>query len=107
MSCYGNSSFDRWLEGRADEHYGCNEEDGSNYRVYFTNPNIPSEHISKEVFAEDMYDAWHKVSVPYYYRPLLKNGKRSKAKETFFTPNEEMGWIKIGKKTVGTIIIEE
>ena len=88
--CYGSSSFDTWLEARADEHYGCDEEDGYNYNVFISNPNNPKECIHTEVFAEDIEDAWNKVSVPWSYRPTLKNGKRSKAKETFFSPNEEL-----------------
>jgi hypothetical protein len=47
------------------------------------------------------------MSISWNYIPKLKNGKRSKAKETFFSPNENMGWVKIGKKTIATIRLEE
>ena len=96
MSCYGNSSFDRWLEGRADEHYGCNEEDGQLYNFQ-----------GQSIIAESIEDAFDKANLSMSDKPMLKNGKRSRAKFTFFSPNENIGWIKVGKTTIGTITLEE
>ena len=96
MSCYGNSSFDRWLEGRADEHYGCNEEEGELYNVN-----------GEEVIAVSIEDAFDKANLSISDKPILKNGKRSKAKFNFFAPNENIGWIKCGRTTIGTITLQD
>jgi hypothetical protein len=102
MSCYGNSSFDRWLEGRADEHYGCNEDEcDEEEQGEFYNVN------GEEVIAESIEDAFDKTSLSNSDRPILKNGKRSKAKFSFFAPTENIGWIKCGRTTIGTIRLEE
>jgi len=104
---YGSSSFDRWLEDRADSHYDCDGDDKQEYMVSEVNPNDPTQYNHYSVMAEDIDDAWQNMSISWNYIPKLKNGKRSKAKETFFSPNENMGWVKIGKKTIATIRLEE
>ena len=105
---YGSSSFDRWLEGRANDHYGYEDDDDKlEYNVTEVNPNDTTQVLSYSVMAECIEDAWQNMSIAWNYRPKLKNGKRSKAKETFFNPNENIGWVKIGKKTIATITLEE
>jgi len=105
--CYGSSSYDRWLESCADAHYGCDDDDNLVFNVRVVNPNNFRESKSYEVYAETIEEAADKVGIPWSYRPKLKNGKPSKAKPTFFSPNEELGWIKVGKKTIATIELED
>ena len=71
--CYGNSSFDRWLEARADEHYGCDDDDTLVFNVRVVNPNNFRESQSYEVYAYDIQEAWNKVGIPW--RTDQKTGK--------------------------------
>ena len=104
---YGSSRFDQWLERQADDHYGCNDDDNNTYSVLLRSPNNWAEQTRFSVYAECIDDALGQVNVPAGYRPRLKNGKLSKAKVTRFAPNENVAWISIGKKTIGTITLED
>ena len=92
--CYGNSSYDRYLESKANAYW--DEDDRREFyiieRTYSLNGGVSESNYTS--YAEDITDAFN---LTYQNRPVLKNGKRSKAKLSHFYPRDGVMLVKVGK----------
>ena len=91
--CFGGSTYDRWLENQVNDY--CSETE---LEFEVTERTIDFNGILRErtytTYVEDIRDAF---SLDTTNKPLLKNGRRSKAKASHFFPRDGVMLVKVGK----------